>query len=72
LGFVVWKLCVDDFCRFLLLSTAVFGVILTQMEEPGQMLTIAVLIGLRWQEEFVLAQSRQTQLRLPAQREQVE
>lgn len=49
--FIVWKqICVDDFGRFLLLSTAVFGCILTQMEEPGHMLTIACLLGLRWQE----------------------
>lgn len=51
-GSVVWRrVCVDDFCKFLLLSTAVFGFILTQMEEPGQTLTIACLIGLRWHEE---------------------
>ncbi|MEO1181078.1 MAG: hypothetical protein AAFX51_09545 [Cyanobacteria bacterium J06636_28] len=49
--FIVWKqICVDDFGRFLLLSTAVFGCILTQMEEPGHMLTIVCLLGLRWQE----------------------
>jgi hypothetical protein len=72
LGFIVWTLCVDDFCRFLLLSTAVFGLILTQMEEPGQMLTIAVLIGLRWQEEFTLAQSRQASFSLLAPRERIE
>lgn len=49
--FIVWKqICVDDFGKFLLLSTAVFGCILTQMEEPGHMLTIACLLGLSWQE----------------------
>lgn len=49
--FIVWKqVCVDDFGKFLLLSTAVFGCILTQMEEPGHMLTIACLLGLRWHE----------------------
>lgn len=48
---VVWKqFCVDDFCRFLLLSTVVFGFILSQMEEPGHVLTVAMLIGLRWHE----------------------
>mgnify|MGYP001799302440 CR=1 FL=1 len=50
--FIVWKqVCVDDFGKFLLLSTAVFGCILTQMEEPGHMLTICCLLGIRWQEE---------------------
>lgn len=51
LSSIVWRrICVDDFCKFLLLSTAVLGFILTQMEEPGQMLTIACFLGLRWQE----------------------
>lgn len=51
LSSVVWRrICVDDFCKFLLLSTAVLGFILTQMEEPGQMLTIACFLGLRWHE----------------------
>lgn len=51
LGFVAWqKVGVDDFGRFLLLSTASFGWILTQMEEPGHLLTVACLLALRWQE----------------------
>ncbi len=50
LGFIIWqKVCIDDFCRFLLLSTASFGWILTQMEEPGHMLTVACLLALQWQ-----------------------
>jgi hypothetical protein len=52
LSYIVWRrICVDDFCSFLLLSTAVLGFIITQMEEPGQMLTIACFLGLRWHEE---------------------
>ncbi len=51
LNFIVWhKICVDDFGRFLLLSTASLGWILTQMEEPGHLLTVACLLALRWQE----------------------
>lgn len=51
LGTIVWqKICVDDFGRFLMLSTASFGFILTQMEEPGHMLTVACLLALRWSE----------------------
>lgn len=51
LGFIAWKrFCVDDFGKFLILSTASFGWILTQMEEPGHMLTVACLLALRWQE----------------------
>jgi hypothetical protein len=49
---IVWRrICVDDFGKFLLLSTGVLGFILTQMEEPGQMLTVACFLGLRWHEE---------------------
>lgn len=52
LGSIVWRrICVDDFCKFLIFSTVVLGFILTQMEEPGQMLTIACFLGLRWHEE---------------------
>lgn len=51
LGFIVWRnLCLDDFSRFLVLTVVVYGFFLTQMEEPGFMLTIALLIGLRWHE----------------------
>jgi len=52
LAIVVWtRICVDDLGKFMLLSTACFGLILTQMEEPGHMLTVACLLGLRWQEQ---------------------
>ncbi len=48
---IVWfRLCLDDFSRFMMLTVLVFGLIFTQMEEPGYMLTVASLIGLRWQE----------------------
>ena len=51
LCFISWqRICVDDFGKFLMLSTACFGFILTQMEEPGHMLTVACLLSLRWQE----------------------
>lgn len=51
LGSIIWRrICVDDFGKFLLLSTAVLGFILTQMEEPGHMLSIACLLALRWHE----------------------
>ena len=54
IAYVIWRyLCFDNFSRFLLLSTAVFGFIFTQMEEPGYMLYTASLIGLRWQEHKV-------------------
>ncbi|MEM0980320.1 MAG: hypothetical protein AAGH78_08605 [Cyanobacteria bacterium P01_H01_bin.58] len=51
LNYIVMKrVCVDDLGRFMIVSTAVFGFILTQMEEPGHTLTIAMILGLRWHE----------------------
>ena len=51
LGFLVWRfLCLDDFSRFLVLNAFSCGFVLTQMEEPGFMLFVAILIGLRWHE----------------------
>ncbi|MBF2016554.1 MAG: hypothetical protein IGS23_15405 [Rivularia sp. T60_A2020_040] len=48
---IVWrKLCLDDSSKFMMLSVLIFGLIFTQMEEPGYMLSVAGLIGLRWQE----------------------
>lgn len=46
---IIWrKVCVNDFGRFMLLSTGVLGFILTQMEEPGHMLTVTCLLALSW------------------------
>ncbi len=51
LAFLVWHhLCKDDISRFLLLTIFVFGLIFSQMEEPGYMLSVASIIGLQWQE----------------------
>ncbi|AKG20943.1 hypothetical protein [Calothrix sp. 336/3] len=51
---IIWRrMCQDDLSKFLLLSTAIFGFILTQMEEPGQVLTVACLIGLQWHQRQI-------------------
>lgn len=48
---ITWnRFCPDDFSKFLMLNVFVNGFIFTQMEEPGYMLFVAVLIGLRWHE----------------------
>ena len=58
LGFLVWcYLCKDDFTKFLLLTIFVFGLIFSQMEEPGYMLFIAIIVGLRWHENRVKTSS---------------
>ncbi|MEM9007332.1 MAG: hypothetical protein AAGE59_27885, partial [Cyanobacteria bacterium P01_F01_bin.86] len=49
---VIWtRCCVGDVSKFLLLTICVNGLIFAQMQEPGFMLFIALLIGIRWQEE---------------------
>lgn len=54
LGFLVWKyFCIDDFCKFLVLTVFIYGFFLTQVEEPGFMLSMAILIGLRWHEHRI-------------------
>lgn len=51
LWWLLWtRVCLDDLSRFLVLNVLVNGFIFTTMEEPGFMLTIAVLLGLRWHE----------------------
>lgn len=51
LAYIVWRyVCLDDLSRFWLLTIALIGCIFTQMEEPGYMLSMAMLFGLRWRE----------------------
>lgn len=50
LWFLVWKkLCIDDLSKLLVLTVFIFGLIFSQLEEPGYMLFVATGIGLRWQ-----------------------
>ncbi|WP_339378255.1 hypothetical protein [Calothrix sp. NIES-2100] len=52
LASIVWRrICLDDFSKLMMLTVMVNGFIFTLMEEPGYMLSIATLIGLRWQEQ---------------------
>ncbi|NEO98893.1 MAG: hypothetical protein F6K58_09485 [Symploca sp. SIO2E9] len=51
LSFLVWRyLCLDDFSRFLMFSVFAIGLVFSQMEEPGYMLSVAAMIGLQWHE----------------------
>jgi hypothetical protein len=47
---VRFQLCKDDFSQFMLYTIFILGFILTQPEEPGYMLSIAALLGIRWHE----------------------
>jgi hypothetical protein len=51
LGIITWRyLCKNDLTKFILISTALFGFVFTQLEEPGYMLTATAVIGLNFQE----------------------
>ncbi|MFE4105272.1 hypothetical protein [Almyronema epifaneia] len=45
--------CVDDLSKFLVFSVGAFGLVFSQMEEPGYMLTISMFVGLLWQENLL-------------------
>lgn len=48
---ITWtRICPDDLSKYLILTVTINGFIFTQMQEPGYMLFIGSLIGLRWQE----------------------
>lgn len=52
LAYLVWRyFALDNSLKITLLSIFVLGFIFTQMEEPGYMLSIALLLGLAWQEK---------------------
>jgi hypothetical protein len=54
LASIVWcQLCTDRFAKLMMLTVFVHGLIFTQMEEPGFMLLIAMLIGLNWQQKHI-------------------
>ena len=51
---LVWfNICRDSITKFLLLTVFVFGLIFSQMEEPGYMLSISAILGLNYQEKLV-------------------
>lgn len=51
LAALVWRsLCHDAFSKFLMLNIFIHGLIFSQMEEPGYMLYMALLVGFRWHE----------------------
>ncbi|XHX79231.1 MAG: hypothetical protein RBJ76_04670 [Stenomitos frigidus ULC029] len=56
---VYQRLCPDDFSRFITFNVIVNGFVFTLLEEPGFMLTVAVLIGLQWQERQLKRQQQQ-------------
>ncbi|NMF60544.1 hypothetical protein [Pseudanabaena yagii] len=59
MAFVVWRyVCVTDFSKYLMLTVFVFGLIFSQLEEPGYSLFVASMIGLGWQDIRIATQTR--------------
>ncbi|NJL85253.1 MAG: hypothetical protein HC886_03610 [Leptolyngbyaceae cyanobacterium SM1_1_3] len=42
--------CLDDLSKFFVFSVGAFGLVFSQMEEPGYMLSITMIVGILWQE----------------------
>ena len=52
IGWVVYsRVCIDDISKFILFNVIAIGSIFSQMQEPGYMLTVAILLGLNWHEK---------------------
>jgi len=51
MAFLVWRyVCVIDLSKYLMLIVVGFGLIFSQLEEPGYTLFVAAMIGLGWQD----------------------
>ncbi len=60
LSYLVWRhFGLNDSLKITLLAVTVMGFIFTQMEEPGFMLFIALILGLSWQEQRLKKQTKQ-------------
>jgi hypothetical protein len=56
MAILVWNyICVTDTAKYLMLTVFVFGLIFSQLEEPGYTLVVASLIGLDWQKARLTA-----------------
>ena len=60
LDYLVWRnFGLDNSLKLTLLAILVFGFIFTQMEEPGYMLSVALMLGIAWQEKRLKIQQNQ-------------
>ena len=59
MAFLVWRyVCVSDLSKYLMLTVFVFGLVFSQLEEPGYTLFVASMIGLSWQDIRINAQRK--------------
>lgn len=63
LSYLIWRhFGLDNSLKITLLTTFVLGFIFTQIEEPGYMLTLALLLGLAWQKKRLKSEQPLTQV----------
>jgi hypothetical protein len=61
LAILVWHyICKTDTAKYLMLTVFVFGLIFSQLEEPGYTLIVASMIGLSWQKIRIAERQRLT------------
>jgi hypothetical protein len=61
LAYIAWqRVCKDDLSKLLMLTMLVYGIIFTQVEEPGQSMTVALMLGLQWHQRQNKKRSRLT------------
>lgn len=59
MAFLVWHyICLTDLSKYLMLTVFAFGLVFSQLEEPGYTLFVASMIGLGWQDQKINAQNK--------------
>lgn len=58
MAFLVWRyVAVTELSKYLMLTVFAFGLVFSQLEEPGYTLFVATMIGLGWQDQKIAAQN---------------
>jgi len=58
MAFLVWRdVCVSELSKYLILTVFAFGLVFSQLEEPGYSLFVATMIGLGWQDHKIATQN---------------
>ncbi|MDX2098946.1 MAG: hypothetical protein SFW36_14310 [Leptolyngbyaceae cyanobacterium bins.59] len=59
MAFLVWRdVATTDLSKYLMLTVFSFGLVFSQLEEPGYTLFVASMIGLGWQDQRIAAQEK--------------
>ncbi|MBD1847776.1 hypothetical protein H6F89_31190 [Cyanobacteria bacterium FACHB-63] len=57
MAFLVWRyIAVTELSKYLMLTVFAFGLVFSQLEEPGYTLFVATMIGLGWQDQKIANQ----------------